>query len=106
MKPSQLRKQLEARHRLLGDLIQGLQDGSIYWGGARQTYTRLAKKLGVTIVTETGAKKLGRRLKPRAKPIGRGYFRAPLSLAADLYILECHTDRERDPEAAQPGRRT
>jgi hypothetical protein len=66
-------------------------------------------RLGITLVTATGAKKRGYRLKAGAKPVGEAYYGASLQIYADLYVLECQcvplaaSDTEIEPAPLDPS---
>jgi hypothetical protein len=72
--------------------------------GQRIANTNRARILGYTIVTKTRAKRMGYRLKRGARPLGYGYFKAPISRDAELYVLEVHCVRDEStpPELPEP----
>lgn len=111
--PSEVRRQLERLQALAQDIINGLNGKGFRWGdGERSAYVPIAeRRLGITLVTATGARKRGYRLKAGAKPVGEAYFGAPLQLYADLYVLECQcvplatpSEDQSDTEEALDGR--
>lgn len=90
--PSVVERRLATWSYIVQALISGLQGQGFSWSaGEVKAYRPKAKALGFTLVTKTGAKNLGYRIKEGVKPVGNGYFLAPISGFADLYILECQT---------------
>lgn len=89
--PSEIKGQLQRIQAVAQLIINGLAGKPFRWGdGERSAWQPLAEhRLGVTLVTITGAKKRGYRLKAGAKPVGEAYYGAPLQIYADLYVLEC-----------------
>jgi hypothetical protein len=83
--PSEIKRQLERLQALAQDIINGLNGKGFRWGdGERSAWQPLAEhRLGVTLVTATGARKRGYRLKAGAKPVGEAYFGAPLQIYAE-----------------------
>ncbi len=82
---------LTTRIELLGHVrrrIDGFGEVLDWSESARVTYTRILKGIGLTVVSETAAKKRGLQLKRGAQVVARGYFGAPLQRRADLYIAE------------------
>ena len=86
-------------------VIKAIRDGldgkRFSWSaGELNAYRPKALRLGFTL--ENGAKQLGYKLKPTAKPVGNGYFTAPISQFCDLYVLECHcTPLQRQPRVSE-----
>ncbi len=90
--PYEIKKRLASWQKVAQFVIDGLNGKPFSWtGGELDAYKPKAKQMGVTLVTKTQIKKLGYRLKRNAKPVGNGYFYAPISRSANLYILECQT---------------
>ena len=92
--PSALANHLQKRIALLHQLEQGLRGHSFDWGNSAGAVWRkqLKDEFGIELVTETGAAKAGHRIKKRAQPVGRMYFKAPISKYADLYVLNVQTE--------------
>lgn len=90
--PSEIKGRLGSWRYVAQAIIDGLDGKPFAWcGGEFEAYRPKAKEMGVTLVTKTQIKRLGRELKRGVTPVGSGYFRAPISRSADLYILECQT---------------
>jgi hypothetical protein len=60
---------------------------------AAERHLRLAREMGITLVTARQIERLGRRLNLGAKPVGTGCFGARFS-PAKFYVLECQTKEE------------
>jgi len=89
--PSEIKGQLQRIRVVAQMIIDGLAGKPFRWGdGERSAWQPLAEvRLGITLVTATGAKKRGYRLKAGARPVGEAYYSAPIQHYADLYVLEC-----------------
>jgi hypothetical protein len=89
--PSEVKGQLQRIQAIAQLIINGLAGKPFRWGdGERSAWQPLAEmRLGITLVTASGAKKRGYRIKAGAKPVGEAYYAAPLQRYADLYVLEC-----------------
>ena len=61
-----------------------------------ESYLPKAAQMGATLVTKTSLERDGYRLKRGAKPVGRGYFFAPISRSAALYVLECQAVKSKE----------
>lgn len=95
--PSEIKDKLASWSHVANQIINGLSGKTFSWsGGEFEAYRVKAKAMGITLVTKSQIKKLGYRLKRDAQPIGNGYFRAPISRSADLYVLECQAVKETD----------
>lgn len=93
--PSSVIRRLERRKRVAGEIIDGLQGRPFRWGDGTHSAKRpLLEELGVTLVTETRLRKIGRAVKRGARPVGSIYFPAPIQRHADVYVLECQTKPE------------
>lgn len=93
--PSRVKGRLASYRYVAQAVTDGLSGKPFIWSaGEREAYTPKAKAMGVTLVTKTQAVKMGYRLKQDVKPVGNGYFRAPISKSADLYVLECQCVKE------------
>ena len=88
--PSAMAKRAASFWLVAQQIADGLRGAPFRWGeGERRHYVAKAAALGVTLVTVSGAKKMGRALRKGAKPVGTAYFGAPIRRHADLYVLEC-----------------
>lgn len=89
--PREVINSLDTYRECANLIIAGLTHGPAFAIGEtkRQSLTTHAAHMHLTIVTLTGAKRFGYRPKANIKPIGTGYFGAPLQRDADLYVLEC-----------------
>ena len=89
--PSEIKAQLQRIQSIAQMIINGLAGKPFRWGdGERSAWQPLAEvRLGITLVTPTGIKKRGYRLKAGVKPVGEAYYGAPLQVYAPLYVLEC-----------------
>jgi hypothetical protein len=89
--PSEIKAQLQRIQMVAQLIINGLGGKPFRWGDSeRSAWQALVEhRLGITLVTATGAKKRGYRLKAGVKPVGEAYYGAPLQIYADLYVLEC-----------------
>jgi hypothetical protein len=91
-KPSEIKNNLTTWQYVANAIIDGLNGEPFSWnGGEFASYRPKAEAMGITLVTKTRIDKMGRRLKRGAKPVGKGYFSAPISRRADLYVMECQT---------------
>jgi hypothetical protein len=90
--PSVIKSRLASWQYVAKAIIDGLNGEPFSWGGGEfQAYRLKAEAMGITLVTKTAIEKRGRRLKRGVKPVGEGYFYAPISRRAKLYVLECQT---------------
>lgn len=97
--PSEIKKQLRSWAYVAKAIFDGLDGKPFHWGGGEfNAYCPKAEAMGITLVTKSQVKKLGYRLKQGAMPVGTGYFLAPISRTADLYVLECQCAKEPEPE--------
>lgn len=88
--PSKIKGRLGSWRYVAQAIIDGLDGKPFSWtGGEMEAYRPKAKAMGITLVTKTQAQKLGYELKRGVKPVGNGYFLAPISRSAELYVLEC-----------------
>ena len=73
--PSEVKGQLQRIRMVAQTIINGLDGKPFRWGdGERSAWQPLAEqRLSVTLVTATGAKKRGYRLKAGVKPVGEAY---------------------------------
>ncbi|MCG8595663.1 MAG: hypothetical protein MI785_15045 [Kiloniellales bacterium] len=95
MCPSSVVRRLERRKRVADEIMDGLQGRPFRWGDGTYSAKRpLLEELGVTLVTETRLRKIGRALKRGVRPVGSIYFPAPIQRHADVYVLECQTKPE------------
>ncbi len=87
------RSKLRVRRDLLVAICDALDNGkTLSWGsGERTSKSRVLRELGIELVTKTGARKRGLRIKRGATPVANGYFTAPLQVYADLYIVGVQT---------------
>jgi hypothetical protein len=101
--PGEMRGRLKSWAYVAMALADGLDGKPFDWGGGEfDAYRPKAKMLGCTLVTKTWMKKNGYRLRRGAKPVGTGYFKAPISNTGELYILECQAVKEEETgESAQ-----
>lgn len=96
-KPSNTKRSLQTWLHVATAIIDGLNGKPFSWsGGEFSAYRPKAEAMGITLVTKTRIAKMGRRLKRGAAPVGNGYFGAPISRRADLYVLECQTVKRGD----------
>src|SRR5690348_17207685 len=64
------------------------------WGNAeRDSKMAYLSRLGFVLVSKSKLERGGHRLKRGVKPVGRGYYGAPLRVWADLYLLGIQTER-------------
>ena len=78
--------------RVAQDLRNGLLGDAFTWPEwARKLYVPVAAELGCVLLTATALRRAGHRLKPRALPVGKVYFGAPLQRNAPVYIAGIHT---------------
>lgn len=88
--PGEVSGRLATHIYVINRIIEGLHGRPFNWGaGEREAYTKIAAAVGITLVTKTAAARRGYSLKRGARPVGCGYWGAPLKKHADLYILEC-----------------
>lgn len=72
-------------------VIKGLEGQPEAWSeDERKKITKTLEKLGFTVITRNRAHKQGYNLADDAKPVGKGYYPAPIGYYCDMYILECH----------------
>ena len=70
-------------------LKAGLEGTPFSWRGCdMRPYMLAASVMGLTIISLTQAEKRGYTLRRGQKPVGRGYWDAPISRYSDLYVLE------------------
>lgn len=99
--PSEVKNKLSSWIYVATQIRDGLNGIPFDWtGGEFEAYRVKAEAMGLTLITKTQVTKQGYRLRQGARPVGRGYFRAPISRSADLYILECQAVKEEAPENA------
>jgi hypothetical protein len=97
--PSEIKSKLGSWRHIAQVIIDGLEGKPFCWSnGELEAYRPKAQQMGITLVTKTQIKKLGYRLKNGVKPVGNGYFKAPISRSADLYVLECQAVKDDDNE--------
>lgn len=95
--PSEIKNRLQSWRYVAQAIIDGLEGKPFSWGdGERTAYTQKAKKMGITLITATQAKKQGYRIKHGAKSVGTAYFRSPISNYGNLYVLECQCVKEEE----------
>lgn len=88
--PSEIRRRLESWSYVAAAIADGLGGEPFNWtGGELEAYRKKAAEMGCTLVTKSKLERDGYRLKCGAQPVGRGYFYAPISRSANLYVLEC-----------------
>lgn len=98
---------MRRRAALLTGIVKAL-DGrytAFDWGqGEHMNARRMLRDLGIQLVTETRARKLGHRLKRRAVPVAAAYFGAPIQRHCALYVLGIQTapDERRKPAGTAP----
>jgi hypothetical protein len=93
--PYEVRRRLDSWQKVASAISRGLAGDPFTWtGGELENYRPKAKAMGATLVTKTKLKRDGYRLKKGAQPVGSGYFFAPISRDAALYVLECQAVRE------------
>lgn len=91
--PSALADYLERRASLLSAIIEGIRGNPFEWGDSERKIKMhlLEEEFGIMLASETAIKRAGHVLKPRAKPIGRVYYGAPIQKYVDVYVLGVHT---------------
>lgn len=95
LSPSEVQARIVAWVKALNAVRDGLNGHPFSWtAGELEAHRAKMAALGLTFVTTTQAARLGFRLKRGAKPVGNGYFRAPISRSANLYVLECQCVKE------------
>lgn len=93
--PSKIKHKLETWQYVAQAIINGLNGKPFSWtGGEFDAYRIKAQAMGCTLVTKSKIERDGYRLRRGAKPVGNGYFKAPISRSADLYILECQAVKD------------
>lgn len=84
-------KKLQGHSTNVQSVIKGLEGQPEAWSeDERKKITKTLEKLGLTVITRNRAHKQGYNLADDAKPIGKGYYPAPIAYYCDMYILECH----------------
>lgn len=80
-----------SRLNVLNAVINGLDGQPFRWEscGASESYVRLLRELGITLVTRTWLEKRGYKLNRGAKPVGAIKYCSPINAMADVYVLEC-----------------
>lgn len=97
--PSEIKDKLASWSHVANQIINGLSGKPFSWcGGEFDAYKPKAQQMGITLVTKTQVEKLGYRLKKNAEPVGTGYFKAPISRSANLYVLECQAVKANENE--------
>lgn len=82
---------LAALHELLGQLLPVLagQGEPLHWNQAqRLAAQRTLARVGLHLVTRTGAHRLRYRLRRHAHPVASGFYGPPIKQHADLFLLE------------------
>jgi hypothetical protein len=89
--PSEIQNRLESWRYVAEAIANGLRNNKPFsWTGNQfASYHKKALAMGITLVTKTELERDGYRLKRGVTPVGSGYFCAPTSYQADLYVLEC-----------------
>lgn len=90
--PSAFKKHWESRVKVLRFILDGLDGKPFNWStqGETKTYLRLAREMGVTLVTQNQINKIDHKLKAGAKPVGKGNFGGKFA-EPRFYVLECQT---------------
>lgn len=80
-----------SRLNVIGAVMNGLDGKPFRWesDGARDSYMRLLRGLGINLVTQTWLDKRGYKLNRGAKPVGRVKYASPINSMVDVYVLEC-----------------
>lgn len=98
--PSEIKRKLHSWKYTAQAIIDGLDGHPFSWcGGELEAYRKKAKAMGITLVTKSKLARDGYRLKRGAQPVGNGYFHAPISRSADLYVLECQAVKIKNKSA-------
>lgn len=90
-----VRERLQNFALTAGQIVAGLDGHPFTWSeGARLTLTRMARRMGVTLITRSFAQDLGLRIIEDQQPVGSGQFdwgrkRKPYG---QLYVMECQTE--------------
>jgi hypothetical protein len=94
--PSALADYLERRTSLLTAIIEGIRGKPFEWGESERKIKmhQLEKEFGIKLVSENAIKRAGHVLKPRATPVGRVYYGAPIQKLVDVYVLGVHTRKK------------
>lgn len=75
-------------------IVRALKEGKMFfWKGSENHLIDIAADMGLTLITESRAKKAGFVLKKGQQPVGSVYFGAPISREAEVYVLECQFNR-------------
>lgn len=99
---SEIKRSLQSKQRWINEVLAALDGDTVRWAmESRKQATATLAAFGLTICTKTWAEKRGYTLKPKAKPIGTGYFGAPISNDGTLYILECHFTPPEDEQETE-----
>lgn len=71
-------------------IARALREGKMFfWKGSENHLIGIAADMGLTLITESRARKAGYTLKKGQSPVGSIYFGAPISRDAEVYVLEC-----------------
>ena len=94
-------KKLIGRLHRFEEVARALQNGLLgdpfnwpEW--ARKLYVPVAGELGCTLLTITALHRQGYELKPKALPVGKVYYGAPLKRYAPVYIAEVQATKRQD----------
>lgn len=95
MNTNAFKRRWGSRIKVVQFVLEGLNGKPFDWSteGETKAYLRLAREMGITLVTARQIERLGRRLNLGAKPVGTGCFGARFS-PAKFYVLECQTKEE------------
>lgn len=90
--PSEFKAHWGSRLKVMQAVLDGMDGKPFYWEtkGATQTYLRLAREMGVTLVTKNQIEKAHHVLKRDVKPVGKVNFGGRFG-EAQVYVLEVQT---------------
>lgn len=95
-------KKLQSYEAHFQSVIKGLEGQPEGWSEEkRKRVEKALAKVGFTLITRNRAHKQGYNLADDAKPVGQGYYPAPIAHYCDMYILECHFVKSARQPAAE-----
>jgi hypothetical protein len=89
---SAFKRHWQSRIKVIQCVLEGLKGNPFDWAteGETKAYLRLAREMGITLLTKGQIERLGRKLKHGVMPVGTGRFGGRFA-PPDFYVLECQT---------------